>query len=102
MRSITTFCFVVLTSGLLAAQADSLRAVSHESSPDKVEIQKLEEAMAAQQRAMKEQQQVIAEQQKQIAEQGQAIENLKQQMGPQLRMVWLATVHHRPAKCRTR
>src|SRR5262249_52226390 len=87
MRSITTFCFVVLTSGLLAAQAGSPSTVSRESSPDKVEIQKLQEAMAAQQRAMREQQQVIAEQQRQIAEQGQAIENLKLQLGPQLHMV---------------
>src|SRR5262249_54864972 len=87
MRSITTFCFVVLTSGLLAAQAGSPSTVSNEPTPDKVEIQKLQEAMAAQQRAMREQQQVIAEQQRQIAAQGQAIENLKLQMGPQLRVV---------------
>jgi hypothetical protein len=36
---------------------------------------------------MREQQQVIAEQQRQIAEQGQAIENLKLQLGPQLHVV---------------
>src|SRR5215468_4182136 len=87
MRSISTLCFVVLTSGLLAAQAGSQSTVSQESNPDQVEIQKLQEAMVAQQRAMREQQQVIAEQQRQIAEQGQAIENLKLQLGPQLRVV---------------
>src|SRR5262249_49979264 len=96
MRSITTFCFVVLTSSLLAAQAGSPSTVSQESSPGQVEIQKLQEAMAAQQRAMREQQQVIAEQQRQIAEQGQAIESLKLQLAPQLRMVSVGTCAQSP------
>lgn len=91
MRSMTILCFVVLTSSLLAAQADSPAIVSQESNSDRVEIQKLQEAMAAQLRAMREQQEVIAEQQRQIAEQGQAIENLRLQLGPQLRMVSAGT-----------
>lgn len=65
-------------SGLLAAQNSTSDAPPDRSKVEN-EIQKLTDAMAAQQKAMSEQQAAIAEQQKQIVEQRQEIENLKRQ-----------------------
>ncbi len=87
MRSVSVFGSVILMSGLLAAQTSVPSNVPQESSPDRVEIQKLLEAMSTQQKAMIEQQKAIAEQQRQISEQGQEIENLKQQLGSRPQMV---------------
>jgi hypothetical protein len=87
VRSVSVFGSVILMSGLLAAQTGVPSNVPQESSPDRVEIQKLLEAMSTQQKAMIEQQKAIAEQQRQISEQGQEIENLKQQLGSRPQMV---------------
>jgi hypothetical protein len=79
MRWVQGFCFVVLMSGMLAAQSGAPDVPTDTSKVDS-EIRKLMDAMAAQQKAMSEQQAAIAEQQKQIAEQRQEIESLKRQL----------------------
>ncbi|HLW55019.1 MAG TPA: hypothetical protein VKW06_19455 [Candidatus Angelobacter sp.] len=70
MRLVKRLFFVVLTSSLLAAQS------SPPADSDSSKIQKLLDAVAAQQKA-------IAEQQQQITQQQQEIEKLKQQLTPQ-------------------
>jgi hypothetical protein len=87
MGFLSRFCFVVLMSSLLSAQSP-VSQTSDKASPRDGEIQKLLEAVAAQQReasdqrsAIAEQQKQIAEQQRQLAEQRQEIEDLKHQLG---------------------
>jgi hypothetical protein len=70
MQALKRICFVVFISGLLAAQS------SQPSETDSSKIQKLLDAMAAQQKA-------IADQQQQISQQQQEIEKLKQQLNTQ-------------------
>lgn len=70
MRVLQRICFIVLMSSLLAAQS------SQPSESDSSKIQKLLDAMAAQQKA-------IADQQQQISQQQQEIEKLKQQLTTQ-------------------
>lgn len=70
MRVVQRFCFVVLLSSLLAAQS------SPPADSDSAKIQKLLDAMAAQQKAM-------ADQQQQISQQQQEIEKLKHQLNTQ-------------------
>jgi hypothetical protein len=78
--------FVLLTSGLLAAQSSVSNAAGEPSRDG--DLKKLLEAMAAQEKetnaqkdAIAEQQRQIAEQQRQLAEQRAEIESLKQQLG---------------------
>jgi hypothetical protein len=70
MQALKRICFVVFISSLLAAQS------SQPSETDSSKIQKLLDAMAAQQKA-------IADQQQQISQQQQEIEKLKQQLNTQ-------------------
>ena len=79
MRLLQRFCFIVLMSSLLAAQSGTPTGATKASETDR-EIQKLMEAMGAQQKAMSEQQASIAEQQKEIAAQRLEIDHLKQQL----------------------
>lgn len=79
MRLLQRLLFVVAMSGLLTAQSGTTSAPVGGSQVD-AEIQKLTDAMAAQQKAMSQQQAAIAEQQKQIAAQKQEIEALKRQL----------------------
>lgn len=79
MRLLQRFCFIVLMSSLLAAQSGTPTGATKASETDR-EIQKLMEAMAAQQKAMSEQQASIAEQHKEIAAQRLEIDHLKQQL----------------------
>jgi hypothetical protein len=89
MEFLSRICFIVLMSSLLTAQSalpDSAREAPAHSS----EIQKLLEAVVAQQKeasdqrnAIAEQQKQIAEQRRQIAEQREEIEGLKKQLGGQ-------------------
>lgn len=74
MRVVQRFLFVLLVSGLMAAQSSPPSDTG--SSKLETDVQKLLDAMAAQQKAM-------AEQQKQISEQQQEIEKLKQQLSTQ-------------------
>lgn len=79
MRYVPGLCFLVLLSSLLSAQSGVPTAASDASNPDG-EIQKLLQAMQAQQKAIDQQQAAIANQQKQITEQRQEIEKLKEQL----------------------
>ncbi len=78
MRGVQRIFFVVLMSGLMAAQ--SVPASGPDTSKIEGDVQKLLEAVAAQQKAM-------AEQQKQITEQQVEIERLKQQLAGQAQAV---------------
>jgi hypothetical protein len=86
MGFLSRIWFIVLMPGLLAAQSSP--PTSGEQTPRESDIQKLLEAVAAQQKeasaqrnAIAEQQKQIAEQQQQISEQRREIETLKQQLG---------------------
>lgn len=70
MRAVKTICFVAFISCLLAAQS------SPPIESDSAKIQKLMDAMAAQQKA-------IADQQQEISQQRQEIETLKRQLNGQ-------------------
>ena len=74
MRVVQRILFVVLLSGLMAAQTSPPGGST--SSKLETDVQKLLDAMAAQQKA-------IADQQKQISDQQQEIEKLKQQVSAQ-------------------
>lgn len=85
MRVIQRFFFVMLISGLMAAQ--STPPAETGASKLETDVQKLLDAVAAQQKAMAdqqkqmaEQQKAMAEQQKRISEQEQEIAKLKQQL----------------------
>jgi hypothetical protein len=75
MRVVQRFLFVMLVSSLMAAQSGP--ASDSSSSKLETDVQKLLDAMAAQQKAM-------ADQQKQISEQQTEIEKLKQQLSTQV------------------
>ena len=74
MRLLQRLCFIVLVSGLMAAQ--SAPPAGSDSSTMENDVKKLLEAVAAQQKS-------LADQQKQISEQQQEIEHLKQQLSTQ-------------------
>lgn len=78
MRVVQRFLFVLLVSGLMAAQSSPPSDTG--TSKLETDVQKLLDAMATQQKAM-------AEQQKQISEQQQEIEKLKQQLSTQAQPV---------------
>ena len=79
MRLAQCFGFLFVMSGLMAAQSGSSNALS-DAPKAGIEVQKLMDGMAAQQRAIDRQQAAIADQQKQIAEQRQEIDALKRQL----------------------
>ena len=77
MRVVQRICFIVLISSLLAAQSGP------QGETDSSKMQKLLDAMAAQQKAIAEQQQQISQQQQAISQQQREIEKLKQQLNSQ-------------------
>jgi hypothetical protein len=86
LRTASTLCFVVLISTLLTAQNGGPGVTSQEPPPKGADVQKLLDAIDAQQRSIGEQQKAIADQQRQIAEQGQEIESLKRELRSQRSM----------------
>jgi hypothetical protein len=87
MGFVQRIVFVVLISGLMAAQS-SVPSAGDEASQRDGDLKKLLDAVAAQEKetnaqknAIAEQQRQIADQQRQLAEQRAEIESLKQQLG---------------------
>lgn len=77
MQALKRVCFVVLLSSLMAAQSGA------PSDSESAKIQKLLDAMTAQQKAIADQQQQISEQKQAISQQQQEIEQLKKQLNTQ-------------------
>lgn len=77
MQVLKRVCFVVLLSSLMAAQSGA------PADSESAKIQKLLDAMAAQQKAIADQQQQISEQKQAISQQQQEIEQLKKQLNTQ-------------------
>src|SRR5262249_60991148 len=86
LRTASTLCFVVLISTLLTAQNGGPGVASQQPPPKGADVQKLLDAIDAQQKSIGEQQKAIADQQRQIAEQGEEIESLKRELRSQRSM----------------